>query len=376
MLETHLSMVQSNAAVLAELDPQIREAELQWMMDSTNLMNVAVEMQGRRASENMGAGKVLNITWVQSPTPAALDDKKLKKKLMTVFGGCAALGFALAFLIEMMLDRSIKRSVDVERHLKLPVFLAIPDTTWDGRVRLRLPWRRNGSKHAENGAGAQQPESLTIWEPVHHLQQYTNGLCERLMTYFEVKDMNLKKPKLVGVTACGKGRSGVTTLASGLAAALSRTGNGNVLLVDMKNEQGVAHSFFNGRPGCELSDVLEPGNRAEAQVEGNLFVASMQEETPGPSMKVAPTGFTHLMPKIKGSDYDYIIFDMPPVSATSSTPRMTGYMDIVLLVLEAEKTGQQTAARASALMRDARANVAAVLNKCRPHVPAMLGQEL
>jgi len=55
---------------------------------------------------------------------------------------------------------------------------------------------------------------------------------------------------------------------------------------------------------------------------------------------------------------------------------MTGYMDIVLLVLEAEKTGQQTAARASALMRDARANVAAVLNKCRTHVPAMLAPEL
>jgi Mrp family chromosome partitioning ATPase len=188
--------------------------------------------------------------------------------------------------------------------------------------------------------------------------------------------MNLKKPKLVGVTGCGNGRSGVTTLASGLAAALSRTGTGNVLLVDMKNEQGVAHSFYNGKPGCGLSDVLEPENRAEAQVNDNFFVASMQEETSSENLKVAPTGFTHLMPKIKGSDYDYIIFDMPPVSATSATPRMTGYMDIVLLVLEAERTGQQTAARASTLMREARANVAAVLNKCRPHVPAMLGQEL
>ena len=52
------------------------------------------------------------------------------------------------------------------------------------------------------------------------------------------------------------------------------------------------------------------------------------------------------------------------------------WLDIVLLVLEAERTGQQTAARASTLMREARANVAAVLNKCRPHVPVLLGQEL
>jgi len=51
-------------------------------------------------------------------------------------------------------------------------------------------------------------------------------------------------------------------------------------------------------------------------------------------------------------------------------------MDIVLMVLESEKTGQQSAARATALMREARANVAAVLNKCRPYVPARLSQEI
>jgi len=82
------------------------------------------------------------------------------------------------------------------------------------------------------------------------------------------------------------------------------------------------------------------------------------------------------MPKLKASDYDYIIFDMPAVTQTSPTPRLAGHMDITLLVLEAEKTGQQAAARAAALMRQSRANVAAVLNKCRQHVPARLSEDL
>ncbi len=47
-------------------------------------------------------------------------------------------------------------------------------------------------------------------------------------------------------------------------------------------------------------------------------------------------------------------------------------MDLTLLVVESEKTGQQTAARATALMQEARANVAAVLNKHRAHVPERL----
>jgi CO dehydrogenase nickel-insertion accessory protein CooC1 len=51
-------------------------------------------------------------------------------------------------------------------------------------------------------------------------------------------------------------------------------------------------------------------------------------------------------------------------------------MDMVLLVLESEKTGQQKAARATALMREARANVAAVLNKCHQHVPSRLSEDI
>jgi len=58
-------------------------------------------------------------------------------------------------------------------------------------------------------------------------------------------------------------------------------------------------------------------------------------------VKAEPRGFSVLMPKIKTSDYDYIIFDLPPVSQTSSSARLAGYMDLTVLVLESEKTGQQ-----------------------------------
>jgi len=125
------------------------------------------------------------------------------------------------------------------------------------------------------------------------------------MTYFEVQNMNLKKPKLVGVTACGKGRSGVTTLASGIAAGLSRTSNGNVAARGHEKRAGSGPFILQWPAGCGLSDVLEPGNQAEAQVERNLFVASMQEETGRPNTRMEPAGFTQLMPKIKASNYDY-----------------------------------------------------------------------
>jgi Mrp family chromosome partitioning ATPase len=187
--------------------------------------------------------------------------------------------------------------------------------------------------------------------------------------------MDLKKPKLVAVAGCGKG-TGVSTLASGLAAELSKTGDGNVLFVEMNGEQGSAHAFHMGKPSCGVTDVLESDSRAEAQVQERLYVASLQEGSSAELAMVLPKRFNYLVPKLKASDYDYIIFDMPPVSATSPTPRLASHMDITLLVIESEKTGQKAAEKASRLMRESRANVAAVLNKCRQHVPEQLSQEL
>ena len=56
--------------------------------------------------------------------------------------------------------------------------------------------------------------------------------------------------------------------------------------------------------------------------------------------KGAYTRLNGVAPGLKASDYDYIIFDMPPGTQTSPTPRLARYMDLALLVLESEKTSQ------------------------------------
>ena len=388
VLGTQLSNIQAEASSMVAIEPTIAQLQRQRDLEEANYRYYLTVLEQARLGESLGAGKVINMSVVQNPTPPQLDTKKLRKLIGMVLAGCIGFGLGLAFLIDFVLDRTIRRSADVERHLHLPLFLSIPDTSWTGR--LRLPWlarnRRvrvgSATKAGGNGPAAQVESAVVPWDPGHHLRSYAEGLRERLITYFDVNNLT-HKPKLVAVTGCGNG-SGVTTLASGLAAALSKTGDGNVLLVDMSVGQGTARSFYKGKPGCGLSDVLEPDSRAEAQVQENLYVASMRADNGNSThagdnaklAKVLPTRFSHLVPKLRASDYDYIIFDMPPVSQTSVTPRLASYMDIVLLVLESEKTGQQLASRASALMRESRANIAAVLNKHRAYVPQRLSQEL
>jgi Mrp family chromosome partitioning ATPase len=196
-----------------------------------------------------------------------------------------------------------------------------------------------------------------------------------LITFFDLNNLT-HKPKLVAVTSCSEG-AGVSTVATGLAASLSETGEGNVLLVNMGEKNGAVHQFYKGDLACGLDDALEAKNRENALVQGNLYVVSEATETNGNGMPLPlPRRFKHLMPKLKASDYDYIIFDMPAVSQVSPTPRLARFMDFVVLVVESESTSREVAKQACGLLSESKTNVGVVLNKGRNYLPKWLNQDL
>ena len=81
------------------------------------------------------------------------------------------------------------------------------------------------------------------------------------------------------------------------------------------------------------------------------------------------------MPKLKASDYDYIIFDMPIVNQTSVTSQLARFMDMTLLVVESEKTNREIVEQANTWLTEVGASVGVVLNKTRQYVPKRLDQE-
>ena len=163
-------------------------------------------------------------------------------------------------------------------------------------------------------------------------------------------------------------------VANGLAASLSETGDGNVLVVDLNSERGAAHPFYHGKPGCPLPDVFDEGKRENALVHEKLYMVK-GDEANGELSRILPKKLADLMPKMKASDYDYIIFDMPPIAQTSVMLRLASQMDMVFMVIEAEKTNRADAKRASGLLAEAKANVSAILNKRHDCFPAWLHLE-
>jgi Mrp family chromosome partitioning ATPase len=177
----------------------------------------------------------------------------------------------------------------------------------------------------------------------------------------------------VAITSCGDG-SGVSTTATGLAASLSETGDGNVLLVDMAHQPEAAQRYYRGTIACGLDEALEPEKRESALISDNLYFVAEHTNGEGP-LRGMPKRFKGLVPKLKASDFDYIIFDLPPVNQVSITPRLARFMDIVLLVVELEKTNKESLKQTLALLRESQANVGAVLNKRRSYLPKWLRPE-
>ena len=223
------------------------------------------------------------------------------------------------------------------------------------------------------GKDGLQKTAVVPWDRQHPLRRFCDGLRDRLIVNFEIKNVT-HNPKLVAVTSCDRG-AGVSSVAAGLAASLSETGDGNVLLVDMNTEGGAAQQFYKGKLGCGVDDVLQTEARKGALIQKNLYVAVQPMESSGKLPSVLPKHLMGLIPKLKTSDYDYIIFDMPAVTQTSMTVRLARLMDKVLLVIESEKTNQEVAKKVVSLLAESQANVTTVLNKTRSYVPPGLYRE-
>ena len=374
-LNAQMEQVRTEAANLDQLEVSILELRRRKELEEANYRRYAASLEQSRIKEAMGDGKVSNISIVQAPTPPFQNWQPVRKMTGAIAAGGLALGLAWALLIEFLLDHSVRRPGEVERTLRAPLFISIP------RLKLNKPKKGSlkalpvpsssssrpphGSETDAKPAAGDNGMSLATAE----MEPFHQTLRDRLISYFE--SINLRhKPKLIAVTGLGRG-SGVTTTASGLARSLSETGEGNVLLVDMTQGQGSAQHFQRGSQ-IGLDQLLDTRN--SAFVRDNLYVVS--ENSGGERLaKGLPQRFNQLVPKLKASDFDYIIFDMPPVSQISITPRLAQFMDMTLLVVESEKTDKHIAERATELLAQSKTNVGVVLNKNKHYIPKGLHQD-
>jgi uncharacterized protein involved in exopolysaccharide biosynthesis/Mrp family chromosome partitioning ATPase len=366
-LRARLIDVKARMKQLTDMAPEIGDLERKKEMEETNYKYFATTLEKARVDEALDPSKIPNISAVQRPSPPFLLTKTRDKIALGLAGGGLALGIALALLRDLILSHAIRRPSQLEAQLHTSILLSIPHVSANG-FHPALPSGEGGN----GSALAVKRVNLVPWDADHFIRRYSEAIRDRIGLYFELHQLT-HKPKLVGVTSFSSG-AGTSTLAAGLAAALSETDDGKVLLVDLNLGPGDVHPFFKGKPAYSLTVALESSEPIDSAAD-NLYLAKVGTAQAGPA-QLGLKKFFDLMPNLKASDFDYIIFDMPPLTATSQTWGMAAFMDKLLLVVEAEKSNRDLVKRGYAKLMHERNNVSVVLNKTRSYIPKSLDNEI
>jgi hypothetical protein len=313
-LGSRMAALQTRAKAISEAAPQIQELERKAQVEETNYRASEVSLEKAQIDETLDPSRMPNISIVQTPSPAVKAKRNIGKTVMGIAGGGLAVGIGIMLLIELILDHSVKRSVELEKRLQVPLLMAIPYLT-SGYRRLRL---RDAEDDAAAGSGRYQRELRALHDTDDMLKPFYEAIRDRLSVFFDTNNMNYR-PKLVGVTGLSK-NAGTSTLAAGLADALSESSERRVQLVDKV---------------------------------------------------VSPKEFYNALQEFRRSDLEYVVFDLPSFGPTSSTLPLARFMDTVLLVVEAEKSNRQAVKRAYAQLA-AKTKVSVVLNKTRSYGPKWL----
>ena len=366
-LKTRLRDIQQRTKQLSELRPQIEELERKREMDSNNYKYFAASLEKARVDEALDPSKMPNISAVQRPSPPARDTKKRNKISLAIAGGGIALGVALALFRGLVLNRTIGRPLELESRLDIPLMLSIP---YRGGANGQKTLPSNGSSSNSRALTTTRRNSkIAPWDARHFIRPYCDAIRDRLGLYFELNHLT-HRPKLVGVAGFSE-TAGASSLAAGLAASLSETNDGKVLLVDANLGPEDVHPFFKGKPAYPLNAAVKPQEKITSAAD-NLYLATVGRSNPGAAAQIGLKKFFELMPNLKTSDFDYIIFDLPPLDQTSPTWGMAAFMDKLLLVVEAEKNNREFINRSYRNLVAARDNVAVVVNKTRSYVPKWL----
>jgi polysaccharide biosynthesis transport protein len=383
VFKKHLAEQEVRFVRLSTVGLQIADLERRMEMEDAEYRLLESKLKKARVDLTLDPSRMAGIQTLQEPSPPVRAFGETAKKIVL---GLAAAGFlvgiGLAFIIELVIDRRIKRPTEIETRMQLPLLLSIPYVRPKNRGALMISNERKGESAGDVG-GSVLPAVREAngfhalpGKTDHFIHPYSEAIRDRIVFNFQINNMT-HKPKMMAVTGLSAG-AGTSTIAAGLAKAFSDINGAKVLLVDLNSAYPDDNPMFGNKPLHSLVGALQAARNTRFK-EGsqNLYLASAAARKTDPnSTAFGPMHLYELLPHFRASEFDYVIFDMPPMAQTSPTLAMAGLMDKVLLVVDGEDTSRDTLKWGYSELVKGRADVSCVFNKARSHAPRWIGGEV
>jgi capsular exopolysaccharide synthesis family protein len=273
----------------------------------------------------VGVNNISIVDGAETPTEPSSPNLLLNMAL-ALFAGLG-IGAAVAFFLEQI-DQGIADPSDVEATLGIPLLGTVPKI--------------------ERG------------DPPEALEERKSALAEAYQSLQTGLSFSTDHgvPKSLAVTST-RPSEGKTTTAYALASSMARS-KGRVLLVDADMRSPSLHYLFDIENGSGLSNYLsgsgEIANLVRKTRHDSLFVMSAGPQPPSAPELLSGERLERLIAEAQ-QQFQYIIFDVPPVMGLADAPLIASVVEGVVFVVEANGTQKTMAQVAINRLRDANAQI-------------------
>ncbi|BAZ53540.1 putative exopolysaccharide biosynthesis protein [Nostoc sp. NIES-4103] len=313
-LSSKLSSYKQRVNVLPRLEQIQRQLERKLKASQTTYEALLTRLQEVQVAENQNIGNARIIS------PALVPDEPTGPRKALIIAGGGVLGILLgimaAFTLDLI-DRSLKTVKEARELFQYTLLGVIPLVGGNGKKSYYLP-------------GADQQIPRVIGRDIPHFP---------VGDAYQILQANLKflssdkKLKAIVVSSCVS-KEGKSEVAANLAVAMAQLGH-RVLLVDADMRRPVQHHIWGMTNAVGLSNVIvdqSPMRVAIQEVMPYLYVLPSGVVPPNSvalldsqRMATLVTTFTE--------EYDFVIFDTPPLSGMADAAVLSKLADGIMLVV-------------------------------------------
>ncbi len=335
-----------------------------------NYKRYLTSLEKARIAKTLESEKISNISIMQEPTYLIKPISQERKKTIAIglFIGLAG-SIGLAVFLEY-LNHKVRSIEDIEKRILLQNIISIPPV--NTKTVLRVVRKEGKRKQLPYTIPLKiMSKNVTIWL---HILKELRDCFENIKAHLSVSmNSSDKAPYILGVTSCYRGE-GVSTVATGIAYAVSLFEKENVLLVDSNLHHPKADEVMGlNRPPGLFEMTVKRQTPQPYNEDDNIYSFSNGNIDEYASTTDGSTKINKLLPSVERLNYKLIVLDLPSISEGASAARSAGFADGVILVIEAEKVRREVVNRAKEEMEKAGVNIfSVVLNKRRYYIPSWL----
>ncbi|MEH2167450.1 MAG: polysaccharide biosynthesis tyrosine autokinase [Nostoc sp.] len=299
---------------LPRLEQSQRELERKLQAAQTTYETLLKKRQEIDIAQNQKIPNARVISYALTP-----DKAEGPRKMLFIVGGAGVgffLGIIVAFTLDLI-DRSVKTVKEAKDVLRYSVLGVIPTQA------------RNGKDHSSI-AGLDRPIPKIIGRDIPYFP---------IGNAYQILQVNLKflcsdKPLKSIVITSSVAREGKSDVSANLAVTMAQAGR-RVLLVDADMRHPIQHHIWGLTNTIGLSNVIlnqASLNTVVQEVMPNLEVLTSGVLPPNPVAMLDSQRMATLISNF-GRDYDFVIFDTPPLSGIADAAVLSTLTDGILLVV-------------------------------------------